>query len=94
MDPELRASNEDRDRIVAQLEAHTAAGRLTLEEFTERVDRALAARTRRDLAEVTRDLPPPAPSPASGGGRHLLIAFAVAALVLALLAVVFAAARH
>jgi hypothetical protein len=94
MDHGIRASDDDRHRVVTQLEAHTAAGRLTLQEFSERVDRALAARTHGDLAEVTRDLPPPVPGPTSGGGRQLLVAFAVAALVLALLAVVFAIARH
>ena len=94
MDHELRASNDDRNRVVAQLEAHTADGRLTLEEFTDRVDRALAARTHGDLAEVTRDLPAPAASPASGGGRHLLIAFLVAAVALAVLGIAFAVARH
>ena len=94
MDHGIRASDDDRNRVVAQLEAHTAAGRLTLPEFSERVDRALAARTHGDLADVTRDLPPPVPSSTSGGGRQLLIAFAVAAAVIAVLAVVFAIARH
>jgi hypothetical protein len=53
MDPGLRASDDDRMRVVAALERHTAAGRLTLDEFSDRVSRALAAGTRHELAAVT-----------------------------------------
>ena len=56
-DPGLRASDADRERVVAALQRHTAAGRLTLEEFGQRIDRAFAAVTNGDLAAVTRDLP-------------------------------------
>jgi hypothetical protein len=55
--PELRASDADRDRAVAELQEHTAAGRLTLEEFSERVDRAVAAKTLSELDEVRSGLP-------------------------------------
>jgi hypothetical protein len=55
--PDLRASDADRDRAVAELREHTATGRLTLEEFSERVDRAVAARTLSELEEVRGDLP-------------------------------------
>ena len=55
--PELRASDADRDRAIAGLREHTAAGRLTLEEFSERVDRAVAARTVAELEEIGSDLP-------------------------------------
>ncbi|PRX18586.1 uncharacterized protein DUF1707 [Actinoplanes italicus] len=79
------------------LEKHAAAGRLTLDEYTERVDRALACRTHGDLAEVTADLPEPEPEepPAAAGddNRHLLWAFLAAALVLVLLGVVLGLAR-
>lgn len=91
MEPGLRASDDDRMRVVAALERHTAAGRLTLDEFSDRVGRALAAATHRDLAAVTSDLPTePAPGSVS---RQLLIAFMVAMLTLAVLAVVLAVAR-
>ena len=40
------------------LRRHTADGRLTLDEFSERVGLALAARTRSDLEVLTSDLPP------------------------------------
>lgn len=56
-DPGLRASDADRERIVEQLRQHTADGRLTMEEFDQRMSAAYAARTYGDLAELTRDLP-------------------------------------
>jgi hypothetical protein len=68
--PDLRASDADRDRVATQLREHLADGRLTLDEFTERIDAAHAARTVGDLDELTRDLPARrpaelAPAPAS-----------------------------
>jgi Domain of unknown function (DUF1707). len=39
-DPRIRASDTDRDRVAALLREHHAAGRLTAEEFGERMDRA------------------------------------------------------
>lgn len=89
--PDQRASDEDRQRVVRDLEQHTAAGRLTLDEYTERVDRVLASRTHGQLAEVTADLPAApeaAPTDAAqahaGSARQLGIAFliALAALVI------------
>jgi hypothetical protein len=55
--PDLRASDADRDRVITELREHIAAGRLTLEEFSERVDRVVAARTLSELEEVRGDLP-------------------------------------
>ncbi len=60
--PEIRASDADRDRAIAELREHTAVGRLTLEEFSERVDRAIAARSLSELDEIGRDLPPALPT--------------------------------
>ncbi|HTU37855.1 MAG TPA: DUF1707 domain-containing protein, partial [Acidimicrobiales bacterium] len=57
-----RASDADRDRAVTQLRDHVVEGRLTLDEFSERVGRTLEARTQGDLVAVMRDLPVPAPS--------------------------------
>jgi hypothetical protein len=54
---ELRASDADRDRTIAELREHTAAGRLTPEEFSERVERATAARTLAELEALGHDLP-------------------------------------
>jgi hypothetical protein len=52
-----RASDADRDRAAAALREHLAAGRLTLEEFDQRLDQAYAAKTLGDLDEVMTDLP-------------------------------------
>jgi uncharacterized protein DUF1707/cell wall-active antibiotic response 4TMS protein YvqF len=59
----LRASDADRERVVAVLAAAAADGRLTLEEHAERVARAYSARTLGDLAELTADLAEPAAQP-------------------------------
>lgn len=53
----VRASDDDRDRAVLALREHLAAGRLTLEEFTERMTGALAATTTADLDAPLRELP-------------------------------------
>lgn len=52
----LRASDADRDAVVEVLKERTADGTLTLDEFAARIDAALNARTRDDLAAVTADL--------------------------------------
>jgi hypothetical protein len=54
---EPRASDDDRERAALQLREHVVAGRLTLEEFSERLDHAYTARTTAQLEELTRDLP-------------------------------------
>jgi hypothetical protein len=55
--PALRASDADREHAVVLLREHAAQGRLTLEEFTERMSAAYLARTNDELAELARDLP-------------------------------------
>jgi hypothetical protein len=66
---DIRASDADRDRAVAELSEHFQAGRLTQDEFDERSGRALQARTGADLAGLFTDLPsrdtPPAPPAAA-----------------------------
>jgi Domain of unknown function (DUF1707) len=54
---ELRASDEQRERAVAEIREHYAAGRLDGEEFAERVQAAYRARTERELRELRADLP-------------------------------------
>ena len=56
--PALRASDADRDRTIGLLREHMAEGRLTLEEFTQRMSGASLARTCEELDELARDLPP------------------------------------
>jgi hypothetical protein len=53
----IRASDADRDRAAAALREHLAAGRLTIEEFDQRLDQAYAAKTLGELDEVLADLP-------------------------------------
>jgi class 3 adenylate cyclase len=55
--PAVRAGDADREHAVEVLREHTAAGRLTLEEFSERAERAYSARTLAELDEIGLDLP-------------------------------------
>jgi len=54
---ELRASHEDRDRVVEMLRVSAGDGRLTAEELDERLERAMTARTYGELAKLVADLP-------------------------------------
>jgi hypothetical protein len=54
---ELRASHEDRDRVVELLRVAAGDGRLSAEELDERLEVALSARTFGELAALTADLP-------------------------------------
>jgi hypothetical protein len=92
---DVRASDEDRRLVADQLEAHTAAGRLSLHEFTDRVGRAYAASTHGELAAITHDLPPlPAPRRPTRDQRNLFIALALALLTISALGLVLAFFRH
>jgi hypothetical protein len=53
----LRVSDDDREQAVVALREHLLAGRLTLEEFSERVEATLRARFGEELARVQEDLP-------------------------------------
>jgi hypothetical protein len=54
---ELRASDEERERAAAEIRAHFAAGRLTDDELSERLDAVYHARTQGELNELRSDLP-------------------------------------
>jgi hypothetical protein len=54
---ELRASDAEREQAVVRLREACAEGRLTLAEFSERVERTYAAATRGELERVAGDLP-------------------------------------
>ncbi len=53
----LRASDSERRRVVATLQAACVEGRLNLDEYGQRVEDALAARTRAQLEALLVDLP-------------------------------------
>ncbi|MFL6123282.1 DUF1707 domain-containing protein [Actinophytocola sp.] len=58
VDPrELRVSDAERSHVVNLLQKAIGQGLLSLDEFTERTDRALAAKTRGELNAVLVDLP-------------------------------------
>jgi hypothetical protein len=54
---ELRASYDDRDRVVEMLRVSAGDGRLTAEELDERLELAMTARTYGELARLVADLP-------------------------------------
>ena len=70
-EPHLRAADADRTAVAGVLGEHMSAGRLTLEEYDERLARVWAAKTYGELDQLTADLPAtipaprPAPSPAA-----------------------------
>jgi hypothetical protein len=62
--PDLRIGDADREAAAASLREHYAQGRLTLEEFNQRLDSVFAATTQSQLLRITGDLPHvAAPSP-------------------------------
>ena len=78
-EPSQRVADADRDRIVTLLREHVVDGRLTLDEFSERVERALRATTRGELDAVMADLPAPTaglpePAPSTRVSRRWHIA--------------------
>jgi hypothetical protein len=70
-EPHLRAADADRAAVATVLGRHMSAGRLTMDEYDERLARAYAAKTYGELDEITADLPAaelaprPAPAPAA-----------------------------
>ena len=57
LQPRMRAGDKDRQRVVEQLGTHFGEGRLTVEEFDERLVRAHAAVYLDELPALTDDLP-------------------------------------
>lgn len=71
--PAIRASDRDREAVAARLNAAAGDGTLTLPEFSERLDRTYAARTRGELAPLTADLPAPDPALEQPGLRRVML---------------------
>ena len=61
---DLRVSDEQRDRAAQEIREHFAAGRLTDDELTERVQAVYSARTEQELRAALADLPKLPASPA------------------------------
>ena len=60
-DADIRIGTEDRERAVALLSDHFAAGRIDVGEYEQRCAAATAARTRGEVAAIFDDLPKPHP---------------------------------
>ena len=72
---DLRASDNDRERVVEVLADAVADGRLSLEEHSHRVQRAYQARTLGELAMLTTDLVPAAGQPLQLDDSRTVTAF-------------------
>lgn len=93
----FRVSQAERDAVAEQLRQHTTDGRLSLDEFGERLDACLRAKTYDELGQVLRDLPAQHPHPQPAPPQlppaqhnvppHVLVLWA--ALTAAVAAVVF-----
>lgn len=55
--PDIRASDADRDRVAASLREHCGEGRITMDELHERLEAVYDAKTLGQLQEITADLP-------------------------------------
>ncbi|WP_019629479.1 DUF1707 SHOCT-like domain-containing protein [Actinomadura atramentaria] len=72
---ELRASDADRERVVALLGEALGDGRITLDEHAERTERAYAARTLGELTGLTGDLGPSEAQPIIVDDKPVSVAF-------------------
>jgi hypothetical protein len=71
--PQTLASDADRDTAVGLLSAALAEGRLTADEYDQRLSSAYTARTWQQLGQLTADLPSP---PAAATGEAATAMFA------------------
>ncbi|MGH3321825.1 MAG: DUF1707 SHOCT-like domain-containing protein [Streptosporangiaceae bacterium] len=72
---DLRAADSDRERTVELLREAAADGRLTLDEHSERMERAYAARKLGELTDLTRDLAGPTAQPLAADARPAVAFF-------------------
>ena len=68
-EPHLRAADADRAAVATVLGQHMSAGRLTVDEYDERLARTYAAKTYGELDELTADLPATIPAPRTESTR-------------------------
>lgn len=74
MPPDMRISDNERQRTVDELRRHCAAGRIDVDEYAQRIEKVMGATTLEDLDAVLQDLPmlriadPSKPGERSGSG--------------------------
>lgn len=68
--PAVRASDADREVVVARLQKAVGEGRIDLDEFGQRADAAYTAVTRAELDLLVADLPADAPPPVQIVGQR------------------------
>lgn len=72
--PDIRASDHEREAVVARLRTAAGEGRLALDELADRLERALSASTRAQLEQLTTDLPEQSvPAPPDGKARRWIV---------------------
>lgn len=72
---DVRASDRDREQTLETLRHHVTEGSLTLDEFADRIDVVLAARTQGELVQVVSDLPTvPVPEKTRRSPRRWVVA--------------------
>jgi hypothetical protein len=86
---EIRASDQEREHAATLLREHAAAGRLSMEELTGRVEATLTAQTRGELEAQFHDLPAaqesaPARRQRTSTSAHTRIYLAVSLLMIAI----------
>jgi hypothetical protein len=69
--PDTRVSDAEREKLAQTLREHASQGRLSVDELSERLDRAYAARTQGELSALIADLPSAPPPPGRVGGPAL-----------------------
>jgi Domain of unknown function (DUF1707) len=82
--PDVLVSDAERERVADDLRGHYQAGRLTLEEFQQRLDEAHAARTATQLKSALRQLPSarvPTVNPRDTRWRSLALQYALVNVV-------------
>lgn len=92
--PDLRVSDAERSDVADRLAKHYGDGRLTQDEFNERVDQAMNAKTQSDLSGLFTDLPPLDEGPDIPVRRTRVRANPRTALFLVLLVVVAVSVGH
>ncbi len=65
----MRASDEQRQRVIDELRRHCVAGRLDIDEYAARIEQALAATSVEDLIRVLGELPMLGIADLAGAGR-------------------------